>query len=172
MTPISRAHRINSTPCSPSLIGTLRICRLRPMKPPMKRGQSRWYTHTVAPPIDAQGRSHFWNRTLDYLFTNTGFVGDAGEVLQRPGHGAAFTASGQGIEADPMLLSDHAPVMVKWSLPKRRAWTILASLALSAGAQAGDPQLINPVGTAALLKAGQWETGLIEADPNRPARGA
>ena len=42
-----------------------------------------------------------------------------------------------------------------------RAWTILASLALSADAQAGDPQLINPVGTAALLKAGQWETGLI-----------
>ena len=82
-----------------------------------EEGQSRWYTHTVAPPVDAQGRSHFWNRTLDYLFTNTGFVGEAGEVLQRPGHGAAFTASGQGIEADPMLLSDHAPVMVKWSLP-------------------------------------------------------
>ena len=47
MTPISRAHRINSTPCS--LLRSLRrTCRLRPMGPPMK-GQSRWYTHTVAP---------------------------------------------------------------------------------------------------------------------------
>ena len=42
-----------------------------------------------------------------------------------------------------------------------RAWTILASLALTTDAQASDPQLINPVGTATLLKAGQWETGLI-----------
>ena len=79
-------------------------------------GQSRWYTHTVAPPVDDQGRTHFWNRTLDYIFTNTSFVGDAGEVLQSPGHGSSFTSSGAGIIADPMLLSDHAPVLVKWSL--------------------------------------------------------
>ena len=83
--------------------------------------QRRWYTHTVAPPVDDQGRSHFWNRTLDYLFTNTQFVdenGDTahGEVLQEPGHGAGFTASGAGIVGDPMTLSDHAPVVATWRL--------------------------------------------------------
>jgi endonuclease/exonuclease/phosphatase family metal-dependent hydrolase len=78
--------------------------------------QERWYSHTVAPPIDDQQRPHFWNRKLDYFFTNTSFVGGQGEVVQRPGHGADYTASGLGITADPMLLSDHAPVMVKWNL--------------------------------------------------------
>ena len=78
--------------------------------------QKRWYSHTVAPPIDDQQRTHFWNRKLDYFFTNTSFVGGQGEVLQSPGHGADYTSSGQGIIADPMVLSDHAPVMVKWNL--------------------------------------------------------
>ena len=80
-------------------------------------GQSRWYSHTVAPPVDDNGQTHFWNRKLDYLFTNTSFAGDQGEVLQSPGHGADYTVSGGGIVADPMQLSDHAPVVVKWILP-------------------------------------------------------
>jgi endonuclease/exonuclease/phosphatase family metal-dependent hydrolase len=78
--------------------------------------QQDWYSHTVAPPLDDQGRSHFWNRTLDYFFTNSSFVGDRGEVLQKPGDGEEFTASVDGIVGDPMVLSDHAPVLVKWSL--------------------------------------------------------
>jgi endonuclease/exonuclease/phosphatase family metal-dependent hydrolase len=78
--------------------------------------QQEWYSHTVAPPLDDQGRSHFWNRTLDYFFTNSSFAGDRGEVLQKPGDGEDFTVSGSGIIGDPMLLSDHAPVLVKWSL--------------------------------------------------------
>jgi endonuclease/exonuclease/phosphatase family metal-dependent hydrolase len=71
----------------------------------------------VAPPVDDNGQAHFWNRKLDYLFTNTSFAGDEGEVLQSPGHGADYTVSGAGIVSDPMQLSDHAPVVVKWILP-------------------------------------------------------
>jgi endonuclease/exonuclease/phosphatase family metal-dependent hydrolase len=83
--------------------------------------QRRWYTHTVAPPMDDQGLPHFWNRALDYLFTNTQFVdenGDEGfgEVLQQPGHGVRFTPSDDGIAGDPMTLSDHAPVVATWRL--------------------------------------------------------
>jgi endonuclease/exonuclease/phosphatase family metal-dependent hydrolase len=79
--------------------------------------QSRWYSHTVAPPVDDEGDSHTWNRMLDYLFTDadSGFVG-RGEVLQRSGHGADFTLNGTGIIADPAHLSDHAPVVAKWDL--------------------------------------------------------
>jgi endonuclease/exonuclease/phosphatase family metal-dependent hydrolase len=79
--------------------------------------QGRWYTHTVAPPVDDQGESHFWGRTLDYHFVNQGEFIRAAEVLQSPGHGVDYTADGQGIASDPMLLSDHAPVVATWRLP-------------------------------------------------------
>jgi len=58
--------------------------------------QARYFTHTVQGPQDGG----FWNRALDYLFTNGDFVDDSGTVHQDEASG--------GIET--MLLSDHAPV--------------------------------------------------------------
>ncbi len=65
--------------------------------------QARFFTHTVQGP--AQGG--FWNRTLDYLFTNGQFVAGSGTVHQ--------DASSGGI--DTMQLSDHAPVEVELVWP-------------------------------------------------------
>ncbi len=61
---------------------------------------ARFFSHTV----DGRG---FWNRTLDYLFTNGDFVGTTGTVNQD-------TSTG-GIETMP--LSDHAPVTVELAWP-------------------------------------------------------
>lgn len=62
--------------------------------------EASFFSHTV----DGRG---FWNRTLDYLFTNGDFVDATGTVHQD-------TASG-GIETMP--LSDHAPVTVELAWP-------------------------------------------------------
>ncbi len=62
--------------------------------------EARYFTHTT----DKDG---FWNRKLDYLFTNRRFVPDTGDVLQ--------SAENGGYETMPV--SDHAPVVVRWVVP-------------------------------------------------------
>ena len=59
-----------------------------------------YFTHTT----DKEG---FWNRKLDYLFTNGAFV---------PGSDLTHQASWSGGMAT-MPLSDHAPVSVQWVVP-------------------------------------------------------
>ncbi len=61
---------------------------------------ARYFSHTV----DKDG---FWNRKLDYVFTNATVVAGSGLVHQDAAHG--------GIETMP--LSDHAPVTVELELP-------------------------------------------------------
>jgi endonuclease/exonuclease/phosphatase family metal-dependent hydrolase len=58
------------------------------------------YTHTV----DGGG---FWNRKLDYLFTNGTWLPGSGRTLQSDAQGGHET----------MPLSDHAPVVVEMELP-------------------------------------------------------
>ncbi len=55
--------------------------------------QRVYFSHSLAKDV-------FWNQKLDYLFTSLTF--SDGDVLQCPGDG--------GIVAEPMALSDHAPV--------------------------------------------------------------
>lgn len=59
-----------------------------------------YFSHTT----DKNG---FWNRKLDYLFTNGHFVAGSGLVHQNAAQG--------GMETMP--LSDHAPITVKFILP-------------------------------------------------------
>ena len=61
---------------------------------------SAHYTHTV----DGGG---FWNRKLDYLFTNGTWVSGSGRTLQSVSQGGYET----------MPLSDHAPVVAEMELP-------------------------------------------------------
>ena len=56
--------------------------------------QRRFFTHTTRP-------EHFWDRTLDYLFTNYQWVGNSVVTHQ-----------------DATKESDHAPVSVMFPLPK------------------------------------------------------
>ncbi|MDI1450850.1 endonuclease/exonuclease/phosphatase family protein [Polyangium sp. 6x1] len=74
--------------------------------------QRRFFTHTVAGPLrnDETGQPQFWNRTLDYLFVTKAdaWAPSSTDVLQEPGR--------QGIKSDPLLLSDHAPVVGTWVL--------------------------------------------------------
>jgi endonuclease/exonuclease/phosphatase family metal-dependent hydrolase len=65
--------------------------------------QERYFTHTVQGPHDGG----YWNRALDYLFTNGDFVDASGTVHQDEASG--------GVET--MLLSDHAPVEVELAWP-------------------------------------------------------
>jgi endonuclease/exonuclease/phosphatase family metal-dependent hydrolase len=65
--------------------------------------EARYFTHTVQGPRTGG----FWNRTLDYLFTNGDFVDLSGTVHQDAATG--------GIETMP--LSDHAPVDVELVWP-------------------------------------------------------
>jgi len=75
--------------------------------------QRRYYTHSVLGPgsLDTEGQPGFWNRTLDYLFASAGssWAAGASDVLQTRGR--------QGIQSEPLLLSDHAPVVGTWVLP-------------------------------------------------------
>ncbi len=59
-----------------------------------------YFSHTT----DADG---FWNRSLDYVFTNANVVSGSGLVHQDEAHGGMAT----------MPLSDHAPVTVEIELP-------------------------------------------------------
>ena len=74
--------------------------------------QRRYFTHTVAGPLrnGEDGQPQFWNRTLDYLFVTKAdaWAGGSTDVLQEPGR--------LGIQSDPLLLSDHAPVVGTWVL--------------------------------------------------------
>jgi endonuclease/exonuclease/phosphatase family metal-dependent hydrolase len=65
-----------------------------------QRDQASYFSHTV----DKDG---FWNRKLDYIFTNAEVVPGSGLVHQDEAHG--------GMETMP--LSDHAPVSVELELP-------------------------------------------------------
>jgi endonuclease/exonuclease/phosphatase family metal-dependent hydrolase len=56
--------------------------------------QRRYFTHTT-------DRSAFWDRKLDYLFTNTGWLAQSVVTHQ-----------------DFLDISDHAPVSAKWGVPK------------------------------------------------------
>jgi endonuclease/exonuclease/phosphatase family metal-dependent hydrolase len=62
--------------------------------------QASYFSHTV----DGRG---FWNRRLDYIFTNAQVVPGSGLVHQDQEHGGM----------DTMPLSDHAPVTVELELP-------------------------------------------------------
>lgn len=72
--------------------------------------QSKYYTHSVIGPLTegTDGKAGFWNRTLDYLFIpqDSAFEPGKSDVLQGPGR--------QGIKSDPLILSDHAPVIGTW----------------------------------------------------------
>jgi endonuclease/exonuclease/phosphatase family metal-dependent hydrolase len=72
--------------------------------------QRRYYTHSVIGPDTpgTDGQPGFWNRTLDYLFVRApdGWDPSTTDVLQ--------TTGDSGIESDPLLLSDHAPVVGTW----------------------------------------------------------
>ncbi|MGC4087385.1 MAG: endonuclease/exonuclease/phosphatase family protein [Polyangiaceae bacterium] len=61
---------------------------------------ARYFSHTT-------DKSGFWNRKLDYVFTNANVVAGSGMVHQDTAHG--------GMETMP--LSDHAPVSVELVLP-------------------------------------------------------
>jgi endonuclease/exonuclease/phosphatase family metal-dependent hydrolase len=61
---------------------------------------ARYFSHTV----DGRG---FWNRKLDYIFTNAQVVTGSGLVHQSQARGGM----------DTMPLSDHAPVTVELVLP-------------------------------------------------------
>ncbi len=72
-----------------------------------ERSQSVYYTHSIKGPE----RGGFWTRQLDHLFVGAGaWVPGTTDVLQSPGR--------LGIQADPNTLSDHAPVVGTWELPK------------------------------------------------------
>ncbi len=58
-----------------------------------------YFTHTVK-------KTGFWNRKIDYIFTNTSFV--AGSTV-------TYQDSSTGIATMP--LSDHAPISTQWSVP-------------------------------------------------------
>ena len=57
--------------------------------------QSKFFTHTTNHP------DGFWNRKLDYLFTNTTFINGSDSTHQ-----------------EALSCSDHAPVSVKWRVPR------------------------------------------------------
>ena len=91
-----------------------------------EREQSRYFTHSVLGPDEQnrRGVSGEWNRTLDYLFASesTQWVAGTTDVLQRRGQSVGV-ADEQGsypldwtLEADPLSLSDHAPVFGVWEV--------------------------------------------------------
>lgn len=74
--------------------------------------QRRYYTHSVIGPhqVGANGEPGFWTRTLDYLFVESqdGWVPGSTDVLQQAGD--------SGIASNPLVLSDHCPVVGTWEL--------------------------------------------------------
>ncbi len=74
--------------------------------------QRQHFTHSVIGPntVGALGQPGFWNRTLDYLFANpqSTWRAEASDTLQSPGR--------LGITTDPLLLSDHCPVVGVWQV--------------------------------------------------------
>ena len=84
--------------------------------------QSRFYTHSVIGPatLGANGEPGHWTRRLDYLFIRKADRWRDSDVLQTVGRGtgpgATVTASGEGIQSDPLYLSDHCPVVGIWEV--------------------------------------------------------
>ncbi|MCA9546514.1 MAG: endonuclease/exonuclease/phosphatase family protein, partial [Myxococcales bacterium] len=80
--------------------------------------QARYFTHTVLGPdeVNEAGVPGDWSRTLDYLFASpgTGWDADSTDVLQRAGQRVGGTD--WTLQADPLRLSDHAPVFGIWRL--------------------------------------------------------
>ncbi|MFN7135310.1 MAG: endonuclease/exonuclease/phosphatase family protein, partial [Myxococcales bacterium] len=76
--------------------------------------QRRYYTHSVIGPdkIGSNGEQGFWTRRLDYLFIRQSdrWVDGSTTVLQQKGD--------FGIQSEPLLLSDHAPVLGTWEVVK------------------------------------------------------
>ncbi len=76
--------------------------------------QRPYNTHSVIGPdkLGTDGLPGFWNRTLDYLFVEApdGWIVDSTDVLQEAGRGNPPVAG------NPLLLSDHAPVVGTWTL--------------------------------------------------------
>ncbi|MCK6547019.1 endonuclease/exonuclease/phosphatase family protein [Myxococcota bacterium] len=80
--------------------------------------QRRYFTHSVLGPdeVNEAGEPGFWNRTLDYLFASPGTRWRDGttDVLQVKGQRIGDT--GHVLAADPLRLSDHAPVVGDWEV--------------------------------------------------------
>lgn len=80
--------------------------------------QRPFFTHSIIgrDKIGSLGEPGFWTRQLDYLFVRApdAWVAGSTDNLQLPGRGAG--AGAPGIESDPMLLSDHCPVVGTWAL--------------------------------------------------------
>lgn len=76
--------------------------------------QRRYYTHSIIGPnrTGSLGEPGFWTRQLDYLFVSapSSWAAESTDVLQERGR--------MGIESDPLLLSDHAPVVGTWELAR------------------------------------------------------
>ena len=72
------------------------------------------FTHTTTD----DGEGGFWNRKLDYLFTNTSFIPGSTVTHQGPNPdpdlATTCVSSSQGI--DTMPLSDHAPIETTWEV--------------------------------------------------------
>jgi len=88
--------------------------------------QARLFTHSVLGPDEEneEGAPGDWNRTLDYLFASPGSAWRAGgsDVLQRAGQRVGVVRAGDPdalawtLAADPLRLSDHAPVFGIWEV--------------------------------------------------------
>ena len=88
--------------------------------------QSRYYTHSVlgSEEVNERGKTGRWNRTLDYLFASasTQWVTGTTDVLQHTDQQVGLPdAEGVyplnwSLDADPMSLSDHAPVFGVWEV--------------------------------------------------------
>lgn len=74
--------------------------------------QRRYYTHSVIGPdtVGSNGEPGFWTRTLDYLFVRPrdSWVEGTTDVLQQRGD--------SGLQSEPLLLSDHCPVVGTWEV--------------------------------------------------------
>jgi hypothetical protein len=79
-----------------------------------EKEQHRYYSHSVIGPdkIGANDEPGFWTRKLDYLFLKppSTWVPGTTDVLQERGRGSP------PIESDPLLLSDHCPVVGTWEV--------------------------------------------------------
>jgi len=75
-----------------------------------EEAQRRYYTHSVIgrDKTGLDGNPGFWNRRLDYLFVKAPDAWSGTDVIQKPGD--------SGVESDPMLLSDHCPVVGTWEV--------------------------------------------------------
>ena len=78
--------------------------------------QRRYYTHSVLGPeeLNESGEAGYWNRTLDYLFVNSGtWIPGTTDVLQEAGQ---ILNGDSVLVSNPLMLSDHAPVFGIWEV--------------------------------------------------------